>query len=73
MNQQICHIKKLSESVTRAALASIHPHPGGRYFLMRAGQGGSDKEGLIQSHPIDKLHMDNRLTEQGVGEVCRIK
>lgn len=40
-----------------------------RYFLMRAGQGGSDKEGRVQSHPIDKLHMDNRLTEQGVEEV----
>lgn len=41
-----------------------------RYFLMRAGQGGADKEGRVQSHPIDKLHMDNRLTEQGVEEVC---
>ncbi len=30
---------------------------------------GADKEGLVQSHPIDKLHMDNRLTEQGVEEV----
>lgn len=40
-----------------------------RYFLMRSGQGGADKEGLVQSHPIDKLHMDNRLTDQGVAEV----
>lgn len=40
-----------------------------RYFLMRSGQGGADKEGRVQSHPIDKLHMDNRLTEQGVEEV----
>lgn len=41
---------------------------------MRSGQGGSEKEGVIQSHPIDKLHMDNRLTDQGVAEVrsaCR--
>ena len=42
---------------------------GSSYFLMRSGQGGSEKEGLIQSHPIDKLHMDNRLTDQGVEEV----
>lgn len=40
---------------------------------MRAGQGGSDKEGRIQSHPVDKLHMDNRLTDQGVEEVGRSK
>lgn len=40
-----------------------------RYFLMRSGQGSSDKEGRVQSHPIDKLHMDNRLTDQGVEEV----
>lgn len=33
---------------------------------------GADKEGLVQSHPIDKLHMDNRLTEQGVEEVSLI-
>lgn len=44
-----------------------------RYFLMRAGQGGADKEGLVQSHPIDKLHMDNRLTEQGVEEVRDVR
>ncbi|CAM9896935.1 unnamed protein product [Ascophyllum nodosum] len=42
-----------------------------RYFVMRSGQGGADREGLIQSHPIDKLHMDNRLTEQGVAEAQR--
>eukprot|EP00752_Nemacystus_decipiens_P008815 g7867.t1 len=42
-----------------------------RYFLMRAAQGGADKEGRVQSHPIDKLHMDNRLTEQGVEEAQR--
>lgn len=36
---------------------------------MRSGEGGADKEGRIQSHPIDKLHMDNRLTDQGVAEV----
>lgn len=41
-----------------------------RYFLMRSGQGAADREGLVQSHPIDKLHMDNRLTDQGVAEVC---
>lgn len=40
-----------------------------RYFLMRSGEGGADREGRVQSHPIDKLHMDNRLTEQGVEEV----
>lgn len=39
------------------------------YFLMRSGEGGSDKAGVIQSHPIDKLHADNGLTEQGVLEV----
>eukprot|EP00904_Undaria_pinnatifida_P006866 jgi/Undpi1/3309/HiC_scaffold_15.g06683.m1 len=38
---------------------------------MRSGQGGSEKEGVIQSHPIDKLHMDNRLTDQGVAEAQR--
>eukprot|EP00903_Cladosiphon_okamuranus_P019237 g17690.t1 len=42
-----------------------------RYFLMRSGQGGADKEGRVQSHPIDKLHMDNSLTEQGVEEAQR--
>ncbi|CAN0467372.1 unnamed protein product, partial [Ectocarpus sp. 12 AP-2014] len=42
-----------------------------RYFLMRSGQGGSDKEGVVQSHPIDKLHVDNRLTDQGVEETQR--
>ncbi|CAB1103667.1 unnamed protein product [Ectocarpus sp. CCAP 1310/34] len=38
---------------------------------MRSGQGGSDKEGVVQSHPIDKLHVDNRLTDQGVEETQR--
>ncbi|CBJ29948.1 conserved unknown protein [Ectocarpus siliculosus] len=42
-----------------------------RYFLMRSGQGASDKEGVVQSHPIDKLHVDNRLTDQGVEETQR--
>ncbi|CAN0468092.1 unnamed protein product [Hapterophycus canaliculatus] len=42
-----------------------------RYFVMRSGQGGSDKEGLVQSHPVDKLHMTNRLTEQGIEETQR--
>lgn len=36
---------------------------------MRSGEGGSDREGLIQSHPIDKLHIDNGLTDEGVLEV----
>ncbi|CAN0125763.1 unnamed protein product [Ectocarpus sp. 8 AP-2014] len=38
---------------------------------MRSGQGASDKEGVVQSHPIDKLHVDNRLTDQGVEETQR--
>ncbi|CAM9294402.1 unnamed protein product [Choristocarpus tenellus] len=43
-----------------------------RYFLVRAGESGSDQRGIIQSHPIDKLNEeDNGLTEAGVKEALR--
>lgn len=40
-----------------------------RYFLMRSGQGGSDERGIIQSHPIDKLNVENGLTPRGIQQV----